>query len=120
MILSLGTALIAFGHDCTNLDPYRKWMIKKLSQYCCRIVVYAIGFWWIDYDYDKTVDYREYLGPDWKPKFEGAFIYVSNHIGFSDVMVATYWLYPSFIARSTVKNNWFLRKIGEAARCLYV
>lgn len=82
--------------------------------------MFVIGFWRIEYDYDRSIDYKEYLGPDWKQEWEGACIHVANHVGFIDVMVATYYLYPSFIARSTVKDNFFLRKIGEAARCLYV
>ena len=118
--LGIATAIISWGQDCTNLDPWRKSLISFFSRYCCRIIVYVIGYCWIEYDYDKSIDYKEYLGSDWKPKYEGANIHVSNHVGFIDVMVATYYLYPSFIARSTVKKNYFLRKIGEAARCIYV
>lgn len=35
----------------------------------------ASGVFWLDFKY-VNVDYSEYLGPDWKPSFEGAGIQV--------------------------------------------
>jgi 1-acyl-sn-glycerol-3-phosphate acyltransferase len=118
--LAIGTALISAGQDVRNMDPWRKFAIKKLSQYCCRTIIFLGGFYRIDYDYDEKVDYSKYLGPDWKREFDGAFVFVGNHVGFLDVMAVVYWMYPTLIARSTVRSNYFFKQIGDAANCLYV
>jgi len=60
------------------------------------------------------------LGDDWKAEWTGAATHVGNHITFLDIMCMMWHLYPSMIARSTVKNTLVLNKIGEAAKLLYV
>ena len=118
--LGTSTCLIAWGQDISNMPAWRKQLIKYNSMYCCRIVAYMIGIMWVDYDYDQTVDYKPYLGPDWKPKWDGAFIYVANHIGFIDVMLSAYYLYPSYISRASAAKNPFIKMIGDAARVVFV
>jgi hypothetical protein len=46
--------------------------------------------------------YKEYLGPDWKPKWEGAPTYIQNHTSMADVMAAVCAIFPSFVARDNV------------------
>ena len=84
------------------------------------MIVFLCGFYKIEYEYDSNIDYKEYLGPDWKAEWTGAATHVGNHICFLDIMVMTWRLYPSFIARSTVKETLVLNKIGEAMHLLYV
>jgi 1-acyl-sn-glycerol-3-phosphate acyltransferase len=94
--------------------------LKFIVMYSCRIVALMLGVMWIEFDYDKSVDYKHYLGPDWKLNFDGAFIYVSNHLGFIDVMISGFFLYPSYLARSSAKNNPFIKLIGDAAGIVWV
>ena len=35
--------------------------------------------------YRPEVDYSKWLGPDWKPHYDGASMIVSNHSGWYDV-----------------------------------
>ena len=35
-------------------------------------------------------DYKKWLGPDWKPTYEGYGIQVSNHISWLDIMALLY------------------------------
>lgn len=85
------------------MEKNRQFAVKKLSQVICRIIVSLCGFLNIEYEYRTDIDYKEYLGPDWKAEWEGTGTYVGNHISFLDVMCMTWYTYPSMIARSTVR-----------------
>lgn len=52
------------------------------------------------------VDYSKWLGPDWKPTYEGATIYISNHQSWYDIFMAFLFMrpMPGFIAKSSMKN----------------
>ena len=50
------------------------------------------------WSFKKEVDYKKWLGPDWKPTFEGAGIQVSNHQSWIDIMALLYLQCPSFVS----------------------
>ena len=49
----------------TNVIHY---LIKPFS----RLHMLSSGVVWISLEERRDIDYRKYLGPDWKPTFEGA------------------------------------------------
>ena len=56
MVLAIGTALLSAGQDVRDMHPTRKFLVKKLSQYCCRMIIFTVGFYRIDYEYDEKID----------------------------------------------------------------
>jgi hypothetical protein len=52
---------------------------------------------------NKFVDYKVYLGPDWKPKYEGAPTIISNHRSFLDICVGVGHFCACFVAATMVK-----------------
>ena len=51
------------------------------------MLLYTFGYYWIETEYVKA-DYKKYLGPDWKPTYEGSGTIVSNHNLFLDIYAA--------------------------------
>lgn len=64
--------------------------------------------------------YKEYLGPEWEPKWEGAPTYVQNHTSLADVMLAVCTVFPSFVARETVHDIWGIGTITDCLKSVYV
>lgn len=65
--------------DGTKMGPFRNFMVNTMGQIFCRVELLNLGFTWIDFIHDDSVDYKKYLGPDWKPSFDGATTMISNH-----------------------------------------
>lgn len=43
------------------------------------------------------------MGPDWKPRWEGAGTIISNHInGYHDVLASMVLFYPAFVSRKSI------------------
>jgi len=51
------------------------------------------------------VDYSKWLGPDWKPTYEGASMLISNHTGFIEIFMTFLFIrpMPGFISKNTIK-----------------
>mmetsp|Transcript_5650 Transcript_5650/g.8936 ORF Transcript_5650/g.8936 Transcript_5650/m.8936 type:complete len:139 (+) Transcript_5650:392-808(+) len=69
---------------------------------------------WIKTDYVSTGegDYRKWLGPDWKPQWEGSGTIVSNHVCWADILLALVVFFPSFVSKSSVKKYPFVGAIA--------
>ena len=77
-----------------------RWAIKPAA----RIHMLMSGVVWLNYNRRKDVSYKEWLGPDWKPTFDGAGIQVCNHQCWLDIMSLLWTEFPSFIADSKVRD----------------
>lgn len=66
------------------------------------------------------IDYKEYLGPDWKPSKNGGAIIISNHISWLDDLTAIMKYFPRFVARGDVKNFFAIGSMAQAMDCIYV
>lgn len=87
-LLSAGLAVIVIclicmacliGHESGTAVP--KWRVKTcrfLIVPLLRFLNFTMGMVWINLR-RIDVDWRKYLGPDWKPSYEGAGIQVANH-----------------------------------------
>ena len=62
-------------------------------------------------------DYKRWLGPDWKPTFEGASTIVSNHVCHMDILLVMSVLFPSFMAKASIRNFPFVGYIAVAIDC---
>jgi hypothetical protein len=81
--------------------PLSKWRLKILSAtrfLLSRAHLMACGC----YSIQKVlpdVDYKKYLGPDWKPTYSKSGIQVSNHTSWLDVVATMYFDSPSFLSK---------------------
>ena len=68
------------------------------------------------------VDYSEWLGPDWKPSYEGATMIVSNHQSWYEVFMTFFFVrpMPGFIAKSSVKTVPSVGMIATAVGSVYL
>ena len=74
----------------------------------------------IKYNYRKDVSYKEFLGEDKEPTFDGAGIQISNHQCWIDIILLISESCPSFVAKEGVKKY---PVVGEGARylgCLFL
>ena len=69
----------------------------------------------------EEIDYRKWLGPDWKPEWDGSGTLVANHVcAWMDVLVIMVHLYPAFVAKKGVKNYYCIGLIATAMDSLFL
>jgi len=68
------------------------------------------------------VDYSKWLGPDWKPKYEGASMLISNHTGFIEIFLTFIFIrpMPGFIAKNLMKTIPSVGLIATAVGTLFM
>ena len=102
----LATYVICFGVDMQQrLSPTRKMLVFEMGVLQCKMINVFLGFVWWTSSRPK-VDYSKWLGPDWKPSYEGAGMYISNHTGIMEIFNAFVFTrpMPSFIASVKVRQ----------------
>ena len=72
------TKIITLGYDLQDLNETRKKLIICLATTSMRVFGPVFGCWKFETHRPK-VDYSKWLGPEWKPTYDGATMYVSNH-----------------------------------------
>ncbi len=72
------TKIICLGADVNNLGETRRKLILNSTCFWMRFFMLFFGVYNISYK-RPTVDYSKWLGPDWKPVYDGATMYVCNH-----------------------------------------
>ena len=68
------------------------------------------------------VDYSKWLGPDWKPTYEGAGIWISNHCCYGEIVANFYLLdqIPSYVAKSSTRKLIGIGAVMGYLRCLFI
>ena len=66
------------------------------------------------------VDYKKYLGPDWKPSDKKPCIVVSNHVSWADIGMNLINYQPSYVAKEGTKNIPFIGRAAEMAGSLFL
>ena len=79
-----------------------------------------MGYWFLDYKEDHSIDYSEYLGPDWKAQWEGAPTLIANHTSWLDIMYTIGIFFPGFVARSTVQKMIGVGPLSEVLGSVFV
>ena len=105
MFFAVGmTKLICIGVSIDNLDDTRKNLILKLSCFCMWLFGPLFGCIWYSTHRPKGDD-SKWLGPDWKPHYDGATMYISNHMNWNEIFNTFLFVrpMPGFIAKIGVK-----------------
>lgn len=108
------------GHNPEEkLSHWRVVSIRYFIRPFARIHLLMCGVTWVRYNYKQNKDYRKWLGPDWKPTFDGAGIMVCNHQTWLDIMLFIYSDFPAFISDSKVRNIIGVGKIAVGAQTVF-
>jgi 1-acyl-sn-glycerol-3-phosphate acyltransferase len=100
------TPLVLYGvKDISKEKGWRMTICRPFMWGCARFTLWLSGYMWIDCQKDTNIDYKEYLGPDWKAEWEGAPTYIANHTSFLDIMYMVTLVFPGFVARASVKTS---------------
>jgi len=62
--------------------PIEKWRYALVNCWIkppLRVFLFTAGVTWMSKGRKRDIDYKKWLGPDWKLTFDGAGIQVSNH-----------------------------------------
>jgi len=90
-----------------------------MARLCCRLHALLAGLIWVSPEY-VDADYRQWLGPDWKPNWGNSGTIICNHVSWIDIVVGIAYFYPSFVAKSSVKKYAGVGIIAQAFDCLFL
>lgn len=65
-------------------------------------------------------DYKKWLGPNWKPEWQGAGTLISNHVCWMDIVLTLSIFHPSFVSKASVKKYPGIGLIAQAIDCLFL
>ena len=107
VVLCFTTLIFIVMIGQSKTEPLAKWrerFLRLTIKPHTRLHMLMCGVSWIKYNRRSDVNYEKYLGPDWKPSFEGAGLQVCNHQCWLDIMLLLFTEFPSFIADSAVRD----------------
>jgi len=113
--------MTVIGHTFgTPLGDNRRRLIRVNGQITGGLLTRLVGAIFQKIENDYTIDYKKWLGPDWKPSYEPKCTIVSNHINWIDILVMMSVDNPSFIAKVGIKRYPGINKIAIAMQCLFL
>jgi 1-acyl-sn-glycerol-3-phosphate acyltransferase len=104
LVTAIFLTFMTMGVKTANeAGPIRKMLMNTWFNFTCRMILFICGgILRLDCKNLTSACYKEYLGPDWKPKFDrSAPTLVGNHTSWMDVMMLLH-LCPNlsgFVAR---------------------
>ena len=113
--------ILCIGADIENIGETRKWLIVNTTCLCMRFFMPFFGCLSATTSRPK-VDYSKWLGPDWKPHYEGASMIVSNHNSWNEVFNTFLFIrpMPGFIAKTSIKEVPSVGLIATAVGTLFM
>lgn len=117
VVASVLTAIITLGVGTDELGPIRKKIILYMTMFFVSVFMPLLGIFSWTKRRPAGVDYRKWLGPDWKPTYKGASMFVSNHSGFVEIFLPFLFIrpMPGFIAKNSLKQFPSIGPIATAA-----
>ena len=112
--------IIMIGQSKTEKTAkWREDILRTTIKPIARIASLMGGVVYITYTKRDDIDYKKWLGPDWKPTFDGVGLQVSNHQTWLDITTLLCTDTTSYIADSGVKNIPGIGLIAEAIQSVY-
>ena len=97
--------IITIGCDVENLNACRKKFI--LWNASMLIPIFGVMIGCMSFTTRRPeVDYGKWLGPDWKPHYDGYTMCISNHMGWTEIFNTFLFVrpMPGFVAKSGLKQ----------------
>lgn len=86
VVCFIGVGIGVYVGDLEKLRDEDQRLIKRFMFICCKIGLKFCGYTLED-PRNLRVCYKKWLGPDWKPKWDGACTIVGNHVSFLESIV---------------------------------
>jgi hypothetical protein len=106
--------------DYTKITGWKFRVTKVLMKSAAQVCLFLTGYIWVKYEEDKEIDYREYLGADWKAEWDGAPTLIANHTSWLDIMYAVSFSFSGFVARSSVEKIWGVGPCATILGSVYI
>ena len=118
---AIGAYVLSIGADIDNLGETRIKLIMCNTQFSMHVFGFFFGVREFKYNRPK-VDYSKWLGPDWKPDYGKASMYVSSHQSWYDVFNTFLFArpMPGFVAKYGVKEIPSVGVIATAVGSLFL
>jgi hypothetical protein len=101
----IGCFPFLIGHKLGKpLSKFRVWGIKLMNIIFGRLHLFFCGVLFCSGQNATNVDYKKYLGPEWKPKFTGAGIAVPNHQCWLDILALMNTKFVCFVAKEELSK----------------
>lgn len=125
MALFVISWVVMIGHTPgSKVGKMRTFILKWSIRILVRTIMYCAGIIYIStkQDEETKIDYKKYLGPDWKiDTKQSAGIQVANHTCFLDVCTMGYLQFPiSMVSSEAIRGLPGLYGIGEAAQNIWM
>ena len=116
LLISAKLVFISAGKNKNlALVGWRKAIVKNMARFTARSCLFiGAGMYWYKL-VRPVVDWKKYLGPEWKASYENPSSIISNHQTWVDIAMHTIIKFPSFTPKASIKK-WPL--IGDI--CIYV
>ena len=117
IIILIGLTFMLIGSKLEKNVPMAKCRYAMVKPFCWafgRIHYLSSGCIWIKRNKKKLVCYKKYLGPDWKPHWDGFGIQIANHQSWCDIMGMVSVDVPSFVAKEEVASYFAIGAITRA------
>ena len=102
--LPITKLVLLIGGPKTPLRPWQRVFLKYLTIFVARATLF-VGAFLFYYKHERPkADYKKYLGPEWKPVYEGASTVVANHSSWIDINLITVIKFPSFTPKLGIKK----------------
>ena len=107
------------------MPKWKRLYFKLLTKFVSRMMLLA-GAGMPYYKLERpNVDWKKYLGPDWKPSYESPSTVIANHSSWIDICLMTILKFPSFTPKIGIKkwpvfgpvsdivfNSYFINRAG--------
>ncbi len=114
--------LISIGSDGKAFEKRTTWrgyLCYLAAMTLAKVLFLTSGVWKV-VNINKQVCYKKYLGPDWKPTFDGAGLSISNHQSWIDVLVIGQKHFSSYVAKADVDKVPIFSQGARSICCLFV
>ena len=119
-LCALGIWIIGFFHKAgTPYSKFENLLIKEFCKWSSRLVILTMSGLKITENRPK-VDYKKYLGEDWKASYDNPGSIVSNHQAWLDIMMHMNRQPPSHVAKASIKKVPFIGYIADYCGCLFI
>ena len=117
---TLNLLSLVFGaSEAEDQGPLQRRLVYLVSKVVGVAVRFSASIIWTNYE-RPLIDYREYLGPDWKPSYDNASSKVANHQAWTDTPVIMQWNCGAFIAKDAVRRMPFVGTVATLCGSLYI
>ena len=115
----VATVFGTYGKTPDHQGELQKKLVRLINKISGYVILFGLSC--IHTSFSRpTICYKKYLGPDWKPSYEGTSSYVANHTSYTDVFVIMMLTPAAFIAKAGTRDVPLVGAGASAMGSLYI